>query len=138
MQSRKKTLISIALTFTLIAAGCSLSSTPTPAPEPIPTLEQAPTVAVDVFPTGTFTKADWILELGLDGTYSARDSGESSEQGDYNVTGNQITLMGNACPDVTGTYIWGYNGAALSFKAVSDDCVVRKNVVESNIWIKNP
>ena len=89
------------------------------------------------FPTGIFTNKDWTWEFYPDGSYYA-DGSNAHESGTYSVTGDQITIEGDFCPEIIGTYTWTYEGEALSFKLISDKCTSRMNTVRNGQWLKQP
>jgi hypothetical protein len=117
----------IAIAILLIIVGCSPSaneSTPTPEPS---------------FPIGIFTKANWTWEFKADGSYHSEQS-MANDDGVYTVTGNQITIQGDyvPCKGIVGTYTWTYDGTALSFTTVDDQCTDRRNVTGRGQWLKKP
>jgi hypothetical protein len=108
----------------LIIVGCSPSRSST---SPTP----------DAFPTGAFTNGDWTWEFKADGTFIS--SGPlGSETGTYSVNGNQIIITCQCCKEVKGTYQWSFDGTALKFIAINDECVNRKDVVDASTWLKKP
>jgi hypothetical protein len=132
----------------LITAGCS-SSADQPTPTLIPTATQipptlTPTANVEgTFPIGKF-KND---KLNQEQTFLA--DGRTSAFGDitpsggpvvgtYTVTGDQVTMKDDYCGDVLGTYIWIYDGKALSFKTINDECSIRESLLSLGKWLKEP
>ena len=108
----------------LIIAGCSPtkpSSSPTPAS----------------FPTGAFVNGDWSWEFKADGTFVSSGP-PGSESGTYSASGDQVVITCQCCGDVEGTYTWAFDGMALKFAAIDDNCVNRKNVVDASTWSKKP
>jgi hypothetical protein len=123
----------IAIAIVLIIVGCSPSA-PQSTPTPAPTATPEPS-----FPTGIFTKANWTMEFKADGSYHAEQS-MANDDGVYTVTGDQITFQGDfvPCKGIVGTYTWTYDGTALSFTAVDDECTERRNVTGRGQWLKKP
>jgi hypothetical protein len=89
------------------------------------------------FPIGIFVKGNWAWEFKADGSYVSQ-SENAKESGVYTATGNQIVVKGDYCGDVKGTYTWGYDGTALSFKTIDDKCSDRLGVVNDGQWLKKP
>ena len=98
----------------------------------------AASVSIGDFPTGSYTYQDWSWELKADGSYVSRDRQGGGEKGIFTVTGNQISLKGDYCGDITGIYAWAYDGTALTFSAVDDKCTDRLDTVVSAKWVKKP
>jgi hypothetical protein len=105
------------------------------------------------FPLGTFVKtleesdvSDLVPEEEVsrypgtyrmtfrsDGTWALNFRGVTSVLGTLTVSGDQVTLTetsGNTyCRDrgaLSGTYTWSFDGSALTFSVVSDDCIERR------------
>lgn len=130
MKRQSTKLILIALTIMLTIVGCSPNVTQSPAP-------LAPTATPVTYPTGVFTKANWTMEIFDDGTAHVFQQFVDSF-GTYTVTGNQVVVKDDFCKDITGTYNWSYDGQVLSFTAVQDKCMDRKNVMHQSKWKKTP
>ncbi len=114
-----------------LAAACGAP----PTSSPLPTMGPP----VSDFPTGSFNAASstWAWNLNADGTYYSSGT-ISSERGTYSVNGEQITLIGDYCPNVEGTYTWTSDGTLLGFKALDDPCTDRRGIVAGSVWVKQP
>ena len=91
------------------------------------------------FPIGTFTNSDqsWTWEFKTDGSYLAQGL-QSRENGNFTVDGNQISISGDYCGEITGNYTWTYDGTALTFEMIDDKCTDRLGVVVTGNWVKKP
>jgi hypothetical protein len=91
------------------------------------------------FPTGTYVAGSFTLTFSDDGTHSVSDNGKVAVTGTYAVKGDQITLTDKdgdyACPE-PGRYQWKYEGKALTFKALLDDCSGRVDGLTAQEWIR--
>ena len=116
MRGKWTKLAWIALVMILIVVGCSSKA---------------------IFPTGIFANKDWTWEFFPDGSYYA-DGPDAHESGTYSVTGDQITIEGDFCPEIIGTYTWTYKNEALSFRLISDKCTSRMDTVRNGQWLKQP
>ena len=125
MKTRCTKIAAMVIVLMLTAIGCSPSATSSPPPTPGTTTPS--------FPVGIFTSVGWTWEFKVDGSFVAEGPGEG-EKGTYTVTGNQIVFKGDYCGDVTGTYTWTFDGKALSFKALDDQCNSRRDVVVRDDW----
>ena len=168
MRVQREKLAWIALAIVLMVVGCGTSTTqspPTPAPTPVPptqtpapatvpptqtpeptpvppTQTAAPTATTEALPfpvDGTFTKVGYTWEFKADGTYHTT-SKYLDLDGAYTVTGDQIAVQDDyvPCKDVVGTYTWAYDGEALTFTVVDDECTDRRNVTGRGQWLKKP
>lgn len=89
------------------------------------------------FPTGSFINGDWSWEFKADGSFVS--SGPlGSESGTYSASADQVVITCQCCGDVEGTYTWAFDGMALKFTAMDDQCANRKDVVEASTWSKKP
>ena len=120
------------------------TQTPTPTPVPptqTPTPTPTPTATTALpFPVGgTFTKVGYTWEFKADGSYHSKSRWTDTD-GVYTVTGNQIVIQEDyvPCKDIVGTYTWTYDGQALSFTVVDDQCRDRRVVVDRGQWLKKP
>jgi len=157
VRAKREKLAWITLALVLMVVGCGPSATqspPTLAPTPVPptqipeptpvppTQTPAPTATTEALPfpvDGTFTKVGYTWEFKSDGTYRST-SKYTDADGVYTVTGDQITVQDDyvPCKDMVGTYTWVYDGEALTFRVVDDDCTDRRNVVGRGHWSKKP
>ncbi len=94
------------------------------------------------FPTGVYNgtgdNTGLITEFKADGTVSISDNtGIVWDTTMYKVSGNQIVFSGGkTCFPSEGTYTWAFDGKALKFTFVSDNCADRKGALTSSDWIK--
>jgi hypothetical protein len=88
---------------------------------------------------GTFTKVGYTIEYKADGTYHTTSKYIDAD-GVYTVSGDQITIQDDytPCKDVVGNYTWAYDGEALTFTVIDDECTDRRNVVGRGQWLKKP
>ena len=95
--------------------------------------------ALGDFPIGNYRNSvvAWTWDFKADGSYSAGGL-QAGENGIFTVTGDQISLQGDYCKDATGLYIWTYDGTALKFEAIHDECTDRAGVVVSGQWTPRP
>ncbi len=146
---KKLSLLAIVLALALTACASPATSAQTAVPT---TMQAAPIggspnslptmgVLVTTFPTGTFrctgTSRDWIWDLNADGTFFSRGTG-AEEKGTYTVTGDQITIKGDYCGDVVGTYTWTSDGTLLRFAAPRDACSQRRGIIMDGLWLRQP
>ena len=54
------------------------------------------------------------------------------------VTDDQVSMKGDHCGDITGTYSWTYDGKALNFSVLEDECTDRKVVIDNSDWFLTP
>ena len=91
------------------------------------------------FPTGTFVAESLSMTFANDGTHTVTDRGTVVVRGTYVVKGDQITLTdkdGDFACDVTGRYQWAFDGRALTFKLILDDCSGRVDGLTGQRWVK--
>jgi len=91
------------------------------------------------FPPGIYQnpEVNWTWEFKADGTYFAQGVFKS-ERGSFTVNGDQISMKGDHCGDITGTYTWTYEGKALNFSLFEDKCTDRKVVIGNGSWFMTP
>lgn len=95
--------------------------------------------ALGDFPVGNFmnTIVAWTWDFKADGSYSAGGP-QVFENGTFTVNGKQISIKGSYCGDATGVYTWTYDGTALKFEQVCDECLERAGTVVSGKWVERP
>jgi hypothetical protein len=91
------------------------------------------------FPPGIFQNLamNWTLEFYADGTYYGIGV-FVSERGAFTVTGDQITMQGDHCGEIKGTYTWTYDGEVLNFSVLDDECMDRRVVIDQGSWVLTP
>jgi hypothetical protein len=107
-----------------------------------PTETPAPTATAEALPfpvDGIFAKVGYTWEFKADSTYHTTSKYANSD-GVYTLTGDQIAIQEDyvPCKDIVGTYTWTYDGEALTFTVVDDECTDRRNVVGRGHWSKKP
>lgn len=114
----------------VLLAGCGGASAAKPTTTP---------AALGDFPIGNFSNSivAWTWDFKADGSYSAGGP-QVVEHGIFTVTGNQISLKGDYCGDAIGTYTWTYDGTALKFETIKDECADRAGTVVNGKWVKKP
>ena len=91
------------------------------------------------FPTGSFDAGSLTLTFNANGTHTLADRGNIVVNGTYVVQGDQITLTdksGDFACDEVGKYQWTYDGKALRFKALLDDCGGRADGLTQQPWVR--
>jgi hypothetical protein len=95
--------------------------------------------AQDAFPTGSFVGGPLTATFSKDGTHIVTENGRTVVSGTYTIKADQIVLTDKAgeytCTE-TGTYQWGFDGTALTFKAVLDNCGPRVDSLTRQKWIR--
>ncbi len=88
-------------------------------------------------PSGAPTK---IMEFMADGTVVLSETyGKfpiESVRGKYRVSGNQVVFVDNYCGVSDGTYAWTFDGKALKFAVISDDCADRVSTLADVEFLK--
>jgi len=96
--------------------------------------------ATDNFPTGTFAAGDWAVTFSSDGSYQVREKGDLVVEGTYKAAGEHVTFTDKqgryVCNDSDGKYTWKYDGKALSFTKLEDDCGGRLGVLTGPPLVK--
>jgi hypothetical protein len=121
----------ILITFMLAASGCASNTTATPNAQ---------------LATGTYTNQSsrYGVELRLleDGVYNTSSPNALIPiQGTYVVMEDQVTFTETKdghCIDIPGTYKWAFDGKALAFTVVEDQCSLRRIALQSGLWEKQP
>lgn len=92
------------------------------------------------FPTGTYTGGAFTLSVGDDGIHTVSTEGKVVVKGNYVVAKDQITFTDKegdyACVGQAGTYKWAFDGKALSFTKVEDQCDGRVQGLTAQAWVK--
>ncbi|HJU07843.1 MAG TPA: hypothetical protein VJ727_05105 [Rhodanobacteraceae bacterium] len=93
------------------------------------------------FPAGTYAEPGFTLAFDSNGHFRGSQKDAVKVEGDYAVSGNQVTFTDTsgpwACPaKQTGTYRWESNGDTLTFSKVSDACKDRVNSLTPHSWKK--
>lgn len=99
------------------------------------------TLAQDKFPIGTYIGGSFTLTFNSDGSHSVSGNDKVLVKGTYTVTKDQIVLTDKegeyACKGTEpGRYNWKYDGKALSFSKLEDDCGGRINGLTGQPWEK--
>lgn len=156
MKGMKSIVFVTTIVLLLLAVGCSNAAPPTASP-PTTTPTQPATPAPTVTPTqpapqlplalGTYTNEKTLdgpekLTLLDGGSYTqiVTDYGRLIE-GTWTLAPDHVTFTetkGGDCSGVQGAYTWAFDGKALTFTKVQDDCVPRSRDFPSGPWIKQP
>ena len=99
------------------------------------------TRAQDKFPIGTYVGGSFTLTFNSDGGHSVSVNEKVAVKGTYTVTGDQIAFTDKegefACTGTeAGKYRWKYDGKALTFSKLEDDCDGRINGLTGQPWEK--
>jgi len=97
------------------------------------------TMVQDKFPIGTYVSGDFTITLNSDGSHSVGMNDKVVVKGTYTVTKDQIVLTDKegeyACNGTEpGKYKWKYDGKALSFSKLEDNCDGRANGLTGQSW----
>ncbi len=104
------------------------------------------------FPTGSFKPNHPVhiknLVFNQDGTYQMLGIVEAGQTaavpvGTYTVSGDHVTFLESAasvsvCQKDSGEYSWSFNGSALVFQMVNDNCDERRIDLTNSTWTKQP
>jgi hypothetical protein len=99
------------------------------------------TRAQDKFPIGTYVGGSFTLTFNSDGGHSVSVNEKVAVKGNYTVSGDQIAFTDKegefACTGTeAGKYKWKYDGKALTFSKLEDDCDGRINGLTGQPWEK--
>ena len=111
--------------FALLVIGALLSLT-TSAQETIPQL-----------PTTPFTFGAFVVRFDPGGTFTLVGKGWSALNGNWKMTGSEVELMMSGGPggcDGPGRYRVRNDGKRIGFDFVSDECRVRKMILDRSVW----
>jgi hypothetical protein len=102
------------------------------------TLALSPAFAAD-FPTGRYKGKDILLSFDDKGQFQVNHGATLEVSGTYTVKEGRIELSDVKGPwtctgHLKGTYDWKYDGAALTFSKVEDDCIDRTKSLVSAAW----
>jgi len=96
-----------------------------------------PDLAVTPFPMGTYKNSafEWVFEDNGIMFIGYLDNPEFP--GSYTITGDQIVFTEeHECPDgEEGTYQWEFDGNALSFKVLRENCSGRSGRIVWRPWV---
>lgn len=111
--------------FALLVIGALLSLT-TSAQETIPQL-----------PTTPFTFGAFVVRFDPGGTFTLVGKGWPALNGNWKMTGSEVELMMSGGPggcDGPGRYRVRNDGKRIGFDFVSDECRVRKMILDRSVW----
>lgn len=122
-----------------IQATATLEPSPTLPPVTVPVPPNCPPVAPGFFPTGVYQSSmDSSIIKFLPNGEHIHDAGARTDC--YIVSQQHILIFGKApCYDTAtdyGDYTWTFNGKALRFTRVYDDCLLRASSLPDIDWIK--
>lgn len=106
----------------------------------------ASTTPTAQIPTGSYVNQSSRYGVDLkvldDGAYNTSSPDALIPiQGTYVVTEDQVVFtetQDGHCVDIPGTYNWAFDGKALTFTAVEDQCSLRRIALQSGPWVKQP
>lgn len=151
---RSLAVLSLSILFLLVGCGpnhigstvqapatpqATLGVSPTLQPVTVPVPPNCPLVAPGSFPTGTYqSSVDSSIIKFLPNGEHIHDAGARMDC--YIVTRQHILIFAAApCYDTAtdyGDYLWSFNGKALRFTRVFDDCLLRAGNLPDVDWIK--
>jgi hypothetical protein len=97
--------------------------------------------AEDKFPTGAFVAGTFTLQFNGDGSYTVAAEDKIVVKGTYAVSQDEVVLKDSegdyACgADKPGKYKWKYDGKAITFSKVEDECDGRSQGLTSQPFVK--
>jgi len=96
--------------------------------------------ATDKFPNGTFAAGDWAVTFSSEGSYQVKEKGDLVVEGKYEAAGEHVTFIDKqgryVCTDSDGKYTWKYDGKALTFVKLEDNCAGREGVLTGPPLVK--
>jgi hypothetical protein len=92
------------------------------------------------FPTGLFESdkvRDKEFRFNDDGTFILYWDGDEYLKGEYRVEGNNFYIedITNTLCQSPATYEWSYDGEALYFEAIEEDCPPRRGNFNKKSWV---
>jgi len=103
-------------------------------------LALSPSFAAD-FPAGTYKAQDLSMVFDGKGQYHVDNGGATEVSGTYSVEQGHVTLTDVKGPwackgsgQQKGTYVWSFNGTALTFTKVADGCDERSKTLAPAVW----
>jgi len=97
------------------------------------------------FPIGTYAPpvqrtAGIEMVFSKDGTYVMSGPQFIPINGTYVLDQDEIVVTDSEglCKDIPGTYTWAFDGQALMFTAVEDNCSIRRVDWQAGPWVKQP
>jgi hypothetical protein len=117
-------LLLLTVLFGLFLAGCSAES-PTSDSDVIP------------FPSGTYKALDYVWVFQEDGTSLVHNVNDPDTiyYGTYAISGDKVDITDDMCPGgVEGTYKWEFDGKALKFITLKDNCIDRPYYMTRSPW----
>ena len=104
------------------------------------TLALSPVFAGD-FPAGSYTAQDLSLFFDAKGQFHVDNGGTTEVSGTYSVAQGRVELTDVKGPwackgsgQQKGTYVWSFNGTALTFIKVADTCDERFKTLVPASW----
>jgi hypothetical protein len=103
-------------------------------------LSSSPVLAVD-FPAGSYKAQDLSLVFDGKGQFHVNNGGTTEVSGAYSVQQGRVELTDVKGPwactgpgQQKGTYVWTFNGTALTFIKVADSCDERFKTLVPASW----
>jgi hypothetical protein len=121
----------ILITASLAVSGCASSLSATPTPQLTTGIYANPSsrygVELKLLEDGVYTTSSPDALIPIRGTYAAME-----DQVVFTETKD------GHCIDIPGTYKWAFDGEALTFTVVEDQCSLRRIALQSGPWITQP
>jgi len=97
--------------------------------------------ADDKFPTGAFVAGEFTLTFNSDRSYTVSTADKIVVKGTCEVTNDQIVFKDSegdfACgADKPGKYKWKYDGKAITFTKIEDECDGRSTALPAQPFVK--
>jgi predicted lipoprotein with Yx(FWY)xxD motif len=97
--------------------------------------------AEDKLPTGAFQAGEFTLTFNGDGSYTVAAGDRIVVKGTYTVAKDEIAFKDSegdyACvQDKPGKYKWKYDGKAITFTKVEDECDGRSQALPAQPFVK--
>jgi hypothetical protein len=103
-------------------------------------LASSPVLAID-FPAGSYKAQDLSIVFDGKGRFQVNNSGTTEVSGTYSVQQGRVELTDLKGPwactgsgQQKGTYVWTFNGTALTFIKVADSCDERFKTLVPASW----
>ncbi len=96
--------------------------------------QQAPTP----LPNSALKFGAFVVKFDPGGTFTLQGQGWPALSGKWTASGSVVELTMSGGPggcDGSGRYEYNLNGTRVTFKLVSDDCRVRKMIVDGSVWM---
>jgi hypothetical protein len=98
-------------------------------------------LAQSKFPIGSYSSGEFTITFYKDGNHAVSVNDNVVVKGSYTVTQNQIVMTDKegqyACDgSKPGKYSWEFDGKALKFEKLEDECDGRAGALSGQSWVK--